>query len=52
MDRGGIASIPVDNERAMRFSELFFRGAYDHISYEVTANIYFEGKDEMSTITT
>lgn len=42
MDRGGIASIPVDNERAMRFSELFFRGAYDHISYEIEAKIHLK----------
>lgn len=48
MDRGGIASIPVDNERAMRFSNLFFREAYDHISYEVTAKIFLEGEAETS----
>jgi hypothetical protein len=52
MDRGGIASIPMENERAMRFSELFFREAYDHISYEVTAKIFLEGEDETSFTTT
>lgn len=34
-ERGGLASIPTDNDRAMRFSELFFRDSYDHISYEI-----------------
>lgn len=38
MDRGGIASIPTDNDRAMRFTDLFFRNAVDHISYEITAS--------------
>lgn len=38
MDRGGIASIPTDNERAMRFTTLFFRDAVDHISYEISAS--------------
>ena len=38
MDRGGIASIPIDNDRAMRFTDLFFRNAVDHISYEITAS--------------
>lgn len=37
-ERGGLSSIPTDNERAMRFSALFFRGAYDHISYEIESN--------------
>jgi GNAT superfamily N-acetyltransferase len=35
-DRGGLSSIPIDNDKAMRFSELFFRGAFDHISFEIT----------------
>lgn len=41
MDRGGIASIPVDNDRAMRFTDLFFRNAVDHISFEITAAFGF-----------
>jgi GNAT superfamily N-acetyltransferase len=40
-DRGGLSSIPTDNERAMRFSTLFFRGAYDHISYEIVSHYDF-----------
>jgi GNAT superfamily N-acetyltransferase len=40
-DRGGLSSIPTDNDRAMRFSTLFFRGAYDHISYEVAGSYHF-----------
>lgn len=40
-DRGGLSSIPMDNDRAMRFSTLFFRDAYDHISYEVAGGYHF-----------
>lgn len=39
--RGGLSSIPTDNEKAMRFSALFFRDAYDHISYEIASSYYF-----------
>jgi len=42
-DRGGLASIPTDNDRAMRFSTLFFRDAYDHISYEIESSYCFNG---------
>ena len=41
-ERGGLSSIPTDNERAMRFSTLFFRDAYDHISYEIESHYDFE----------
>lgn len=41
-ERGGLSSIPTDNERAMRFSTLFFRDAYDHISYEVASHFDFD----------
>lgn len=41
-DRGGLSSIPMDNDRAMRFSTLFFRDAYDHISYEIESSYCFE----------
>ena len=41
-DRGGLSSIPTDNDRAMRFSMLFFRGAYDHISYEIESSYRFK----------
>jgi len=40
-ERGGLSSIPTDNEKAMRFSTLFFREAYDHISYEIESNYQF-----------
>ena len=43
MERGGIASIPVDNDRAMRFTDLFFRNAVDHISYEINALYLLNG---------
>ncbi len=42
-DRGGLASIPTDNDRAMRFSTLFFRDAFDHISYEIESSYCFDG---------
>jgi len=41
-DRKILSSVPVDNERSMRFNELFFRGTYDHISYEVLAQYFFK----------
>ncbi len=37
-----LSSVPIDNERSMRFNELFFRGTYDHISYEVLAQYFFK----------
>jgi GNAT superfamily N-acetyltransferase len=40
-DRGGLASIPTDNDRAMRFSTLFFRDSCDHISYEIESEYRF-----------
>ncbi len=40
-ERGGLSSIPTDNERAMRFGTLFFRNAYDHISYEIESHYDF-----------
>jgi GNAT superfamily N-acetyltransferase len=43
-DRGGLSSIPTDNERAMRFSTLFFRNAYDHISYELEGQYQFNNR--------
>lgn len=41
-ERGGLSSIPTDNERAMRFSTLFFRDAYEYISYEIESHYDFE----------
>lgn len=41
-DRNVLSSVPVDNERSMRFNELFFRGTYDHISYEVLTHYHFK----------
>jgi GNAT superfamily N-acetyltransferase len=41
-ERGGLSSIPMDNERAMRFSTLFFRDAYEYISYEIESHYDFE----------
>jgi GNAT superfamily N-acetyltransferase len=35
-----LASIPMDNERSMRFNELFFQGVHDHVSYEVSAEYF------------
>ncbi|MEL7656603.1 MAG: GNAT family N-acetyltransferase [Bacillota bacterium] len=40
-DRKVLSSVPVDNERSMRFNELFFRGTYDHISYEIVTRYIF-----------
>ena len=36
-EKKALASIPMDNEKSMRFNELFFQGAHDHISYEISA---------------
>lgn len=40
-ERKVLSSVPIDNERSMRFNELFFRGTYDHISYEIIAKYIF-----------
>ena len=37
-----LASIPMNNERSMRFNELFFQGSYDHISYEICAEYFIK----------
>ena len=41
-DRKVLSSVPVDNERSMRFNELFFRGTYDHVSYEIMTRYHFK----------
>lgn len=45
-ERCGLSSIPMDNEKAMRFSELFFRNAVDYISYEIRSEYCFPEKEE------
>lgn len=39
-EKKALASVPMDNERSMRFNELFFRGAHDHVSYEISAEYF------------
>jgi GNAT superfamily N-acetyltransferase len=39
-EKKALASIPMDNEKSMRFNELFFQGAHDHISYEISAEYF------------
>lgn len=46
MERGGLSSVPLDNHRALRFSRLFFRGAYQHISYEYRIQMGIMERDE------
>lgn len=36
-EKKALASVPMDNEKSMRFNELFFQGAHDHVSYEISA---------------
>ena len=40
-ERCGLSSIPTGNEKAMRFSELFFKDAVDYISHEISAEYCF-----------
>ena len=40
-EKKALASVPMDNEKSMRFNELFFQGAHDHVSYEISAEYIF-----------
>jgi hypothetical protein len=40
-EKKALASVPVDNEKSMRFNELFFQGAHDHVSREILAEYFF-----------
>ncbi|MDD3169015.1 MAG: GNAT family N-acetyltransferase [Eubacteriales bacterium] len=40
-EKKALASIPMDNEKSMRFNELFFQGAHDHVSFEISAEYIF-----------
>lgn len=39
-EKKALASVPMDNARSMRFNELFFQGAHDHVSYEISAEYF------------
>lgn len=41
-EKMALASIPLDNERSMRFNELFFQGTQEHVSYEISTEYFLK----------